>query len=397
MTIVIGGGAAGLMAGGTAAANGDEVVIIEKNNKCGKKIRITGKGRCNITNACEFDEFFTNIPFNSKFLYSAFSKFSNYDCIDFFENLGVATKVERGKRVFPVSDDANDVAETLIKHCLDNKVKFRYNSVVREILVDKGQVKGVRLMSGEDVLADKVILATGGASYPVTGSDGGGYKVLERLGHKINEAKAALVPINVREDWTSDIAGLTLKNIEIKLENGMKFFGEALFTHFGLSGPAVLTASCHIEHYPCKFFLDLKPALDLETLDKRIQRDFAEFANRDLINALDKLLPMNLIPIIIKLAKIDERIKVNQITKEQRLDLVKTIKNIEFNSSSSRPIDEAVVTAGGVDLKEVNPSTMESKIVKGLYLAGEVLDIFAYTGGFNLQIAFSTGKLAGMK
>ena len=398
--IVIGGGPAGMIAAGTLAKSIKKVILIEKNKFLGKKLRITGKGRCNITNNADIEDFIANVPTNSRFLYSAFYSFTNQDIINLLNNLGVETKVERGERVFPVSDSAKDVADALKKYALQKNVEL-INCEVLDILVENSTVTGVKTTKGK-MDADAVILATGGKSYPLTGSDGKGYRIAEKLGHTIITPKPSLIPILTHEKWVSDLMGLSLKNIEISVFNqkGKKIytdFGEMLFTHFGISGPVVLSASAHmknIEKENYKISIDLKPALDSEKLDKRICRDFEEFKNKHLINALDELLPKALIPVIIKLSEIDPHKSVNSITKEERLTLLKNIKELTLSAKAFRPIDEAIITSGGIKVSEINPSTMESKIVSDLYFAGEIIDVDAYTGGFNLQIAYSTGYLA---
>ena len=398
--IVIGGGPAGMIAAGTLAKSIKKVILIEKNKFLGKKLRITGKGRCNITNNADIEDFIANVPTNSRFLYSAFYSFTNQDIINLLNNLGVETKVERGERVFPASDSAKDVADALKKYALQKNVEL-INCEVLDILVENSTVTGVKTTKGK-MDADAVILATGGKSYPLTGSDGKGYRIAEKLGHTIITPKPSLIPIVTHEKWVSDLMGLSLKNIKISVFNqkGKKIytdFGEMLFTHFGISGPVVLSASAHmknIEKENYKISIDIKPALDSEKLDKRICRDFEEFKNKHLINALDELLPKALIPVIIKLSGIDPHKSVNSITKEERLTLLKNIKELTLSAKAFRPIDEAIITSGGIKVSEINPSTMESKIVSGLYFAGEIIDVDAYTGGFNLQIAYSTGYLA---
>ena len=398
--IVIGGGPAGMIAAGTLAKSIKKVILIEKNKFLGKKLRITGKGRCNITNNADIEDFIANVPTNSRFLYSAFYSFTNQDIINLLNNLGVETKVERGERVFPVSDSAKDVADALKKYALQKNVEL-INCEVLDILVENSTVTGVKTTKGK-MDADAVILATGGKSYPLTGSDGKGYRIAEKLGHTIITPKPSLIPIVTHEKWVSDLMGLSLKNIKISVFNqkGKRIytdFGEMLFTHFGISGPVVLSASAHmknIEKENYKISIDIKPALDSEKLDKRICRDFEEFKNKHLINALDELLPKALIPVIIKLSGIDPHKSVNSITKEERLTLLKNIKELTLSAKAFRPIDEAIITSGGIKVSEINPSTMESKIVSGLYFAGEIIDVDAYTGGFNLQIAYSTGYLA---
>lgn len=398
--IVIGGGPAGMIACGTLAKECDKVILIEKNKFLGKKLRITGKGRCNITNNADIEEFINNVPTNPRFLYSAFYSFTNQDIIALLNSLGVKTKVERGERVFPESDSAKDVADALKKYALSKNVTLITDEVTELLEKDK-KITGVKTKKGE-FFADYVILATGGCSYPLTGSDGMGYELSQKIGHSIVTPKPSLIPIVTKEKWVADMMGLSLKNIEISVLNkkGKKIykdFGEMLFTHFGVSGPVILSASAHMKNLDkedYKISIDLKPALDFEKLDKRICRDFEQFKNKHIINALDELLPKALIPVIIKLSGIPEHKAVNSITKEERHELIKTIKELVVSVKEFRPIDEAIITSGGIKVGEINPSTMESKIIDGLYFAGEIIDVDAYTGGFNLQIAYSTGYLA---
>lgn len=402
--IVIGAGAAGLMAAAKAAEKGKNVLLLEKNDRVGKKLLISGKGRCNITNSTDIEGLISNIPGNGNFLYSAFYTFSNEDMIALLNSEGLETKVERGGRVFPVSDSAKDVVKVLQRYAQKKGAKIRLNSHVTEIIKEDGSVKGVRLKDGSILEASSVILATGGLSYPGTGSTGDGYVMAKKLGHNIVPLKPSLVPLIVKEKWVTQLQGLSLKNIEITITDKKgkriyKDFGEMLFTHFGVSGPTILSASRHILSYDYKnvwLSIDLKPALDEETLDARIQRDFEKFTRKQFKNSLDELLPQKLIPVIIMLSGIPEDKPVNQITKAERRALVKLLKNLSMEIDGSRPISEAIVTAGGVSTDEINPSTMESKLVKGLYFAGEVIDLDGYTGGFNLTIAFSTGYLAGI-
>ena len=399
--VVIGGGPAGMMAASVAARHGNTVILIEKNNSLGKKLLITGKGRCNITNNADISEFIENTPVNSNFLYSAFYTFTNTQLIALLNKLGVETKVERGERVFPVSDRAKDVLSALKKFMSISGVKV-YNGEASDILVEPDGKKKVVLSDRKFVTCDKVIIATGGLSYPNTGSTGDGYRFAKKLGHTIVPVKPSLVPMVLVEKEASALQGLSLKNVSLTVyKNGKKMyddFGEMLFTHYGVSGPIVLSASSHIRDLSdaeYKISVDLKPALDFETLDKRVLRDFEEFKNKDFINSLDKLLPQKLIPVIAKLSGIDERKKTNEITREERHKFVELLKDLRFTVKEFRPIDEAIISSGGIEVKEINPSTMESKIVPGVYFAGEVIDVDAYTGGFNLQIAFSTGYLAG--
>lgn len=398
--VIVGGGAAGMMACAAAAKRVKKVILAEKNNMLGKKLRITGKGRCNITNNAPIEDFIANVPTNGKFLYSAFYDFTNEDVVKMFEDSGVKTKVERGERVFPVSDSAKDVAEAMKKNALLPNVE-QIRCEVKALIVKDGKVGGVKTDKGI-IKADSVILATGGKSYPLTGSDGRGYRIAEAAGHTIVPPKPSLIPIVTKEKWPREAMGLSLKNVRISIIDKKEIFsdfGEMIFTHFGISGPIVLSASAHMKNADKKNYkikIDLKPALDSAQLDRRICRDFEKHANKQFINSLDDLLPKALIPIVAKLSEIDERKTVNSITKEERHRLGEVIKNLTLTFAGFRPIDEAIITSGGVKISEINPSTMESKIVSGLYFAGEIIDVDAYTGGFNLQIAFSTGHLAGM-
>ena len=401
--IVIGAGAAGLMAAGTAAERGFDVLLIERNDKVARKVMITGKGRCNVTNNCNLiNDLIANVPTNGRFLYGAFSKFMPSDTIDFFEDMGVPLKVERGERVFPVSDKAVDIVDALNAYSQDAGVK-RIKGRVTELIIDDGRVRGVKTDDGEAYPADKVIVATGGKSYPLTGSTGDGYELAKQAGHTIVDLKPSLVPLNCHEGFCMDLQGLSLRNVEITVmdmdsyKEVYKDFGEMLFTHFGVSGPLILSASAHMKNMrerKYEIHIDLKPALSYEQLDKRIQRDFLENANKNFINALDALLPKKIVPIIVRLTGIKPSTKVNQVTKEMRAKLVNTLKDLKVTVMSFRPIEEAIVTSGGVSTKELDPKSMESKLVSGLYFAGEVIDVDAYTGGFNLQIAFSTGMCA---
>ena len=403
--IVIGAGAAGLMAAGTAAANGCEVVLVERNERPARKVMITGKGRCNVTNNCTLlNELIANVPTNGRFLYSAFTRFMPSDTMDFFESRGVELKVERGNRVFPVSDKAVDIVDALNEFSQSNGAK-RIQGRASELLTEDGRIVGVQLENGEKLFADKVIVCTGGKSYSATGSSGDGYSLAEKVGHSIVPIRPSLVPLVAHEGWCSDAQGLSLRNVRITVREKDNYkevysdFGEMLFTHFGVSGPLILSASAHMRDLGEKkyeIYIDLKPALSFEQLDKRVQSDFLEFANKNLINSLGKLLPQKLIPIIVKLSGIKPTTKTNQVTKEQRYRIVSLLKELKVTAIDFRPIDEAIVTCGGVNTKEIDPKTMESKLVGGLYFAGEVIDVDAYTGGFNLQIAFSTGHLAGV-
>ena len=417
--IIIGGGPAGMIAGISAARNGDKVTIIEKMNSCGKKLLITGKGRCNITNSTDMNGFIENTPCNGRFLYSALNNFDNNDIIKLLENEGIKTKAERGGRIFPVSDKAQDVLNALLKILKDLNVKILKNTEAKKIIVKDGQVQGVKIKgvgvgvfddSLEELNADKVILATGGKSYPVTGSTGDGYKLAKEVGHTITDIKPSLIPLISKNEECGKLQGLSLRNVEVKLKNNDKIiyqdFGEMLFTHYGISGPVVLSSSAHLIRYKnvdellkngnIKFEIDLKPALSEEKLDLRILRDFEEVKNKEFKNSLDKLLPQKLIPVVIEKTKINPYKRVNEITKEERAKIVKILKCFEITINGLRPIEEAIITSGGISTKEINPKTMESKIVKGLYFAGEVIDVDSYTGGFNLQIAWSTGYTAGM-
>ena len=398
---VIGAGASGLMAAYAAAINGNRVTVFEKNEKCGKKIYITGKGRCNLTHECSPDEFLQNVVSNAKFLTGAIYNFSPQRTKDFFEDGGLRLKTERGDRVFPVSDKASDVTKCLEKYCLNAGVQFKFGENVLKISYLDSTMFDIITSKGTQT-ADSVIVCTGGLSYPLTGSTGDGYKFAEEAGHKIVEQKPSLCGVNLKGDYFKKLQGLTLKNVKLRvfINNSPKheFFGEMLFTHFGVSGPIVLSASSFINRCDLKsvkLSLDFKPALTEEQLDARILRDFDKYKNKDIANCLKELLPSALIPIILKRCGIPQTKKINSVTRNERQSLLTTIKNFDMLVSSLRGFDEAIVTAGGVDVREINPKTMESKLVKGLYFCGEVLDIDALTGGFNLQIAFSTGFAAG--
>lgn len=398
--IVVGGGPAGLIAAAVAAENGADVLLFDKNKLLGRKLRITGKGRCNITNSADISDFINCVRTNPQFMYSAFYSFTNDDAIKLFNSLGVETKEERGGRIFPVSDSARDVAEALVKYAKNNGVSF-VTEKVTGIKTDNNAVCGVVTSNGKHYQADCVIVATGGKSYPLTGSTGDGYVMAKMLGHSVVTPKPSLVPLTVAEKHVSQLEGLSLRNIEIKIYNGGKKpiysdFGEMVFTNNGVSGPVILSASANIKSYEnCTLYIDLKPALDEKQLDKRIQRDFEENINKNFCNSLDKLLPKKLIPVVINLSGIQPETKVHQINKQQRADLVSLIKGLKFTLTGTGSIDEAIITSGGINVKEINPSTMESKLINGLYFAGEVIDVDAYTGGYNLQIAYSTGFLAG--
>lgn len=397
--VVIGGGPAGIMSAITAAENHD-VILIEKNEKLGKKLFITGKGRCNVTNAKDISEFFDYIPGNPEFLYSSLYTYTNENVMNFFENIGVKLKVERGDRVFPESDKSSDIIKGLEQELIKRNVNIKLNAKVKDIILNEGKIVELILQDDSRIKGDYFILATGGASYPQTGSSGEGFNFAKKAGHKIISLKPSLVPIELEEEWIKELQGLSLKNVEVKIKKNNKViykeFGEMLFTHFGISGPIVLSSSRFVEsNLSMQAVIDLKPALSEEELDKRIQKDFTKYINKDFKNSLDDLLPKKLINIIIKLSSIPEDKKVNSITKEERKSLVYLIKNLTFNIKGLRPIAEAIVTAGGVNVKEIDPSTMKSKLVDNLYFAGEVIDVDAYTGGYNIQIAFSTGYLAG--
>lgn len=400
--VVIGGGAAGLIAAGTAAQMGKEVFLIEKNNILGKKLLITGKGRCNVTNDCDIDTLMANTPTNGRFLFSAFNALDCAELMRLLKDNGAELKTERGGRVFPISDKSADIVNALKRYINSSCVKVITNEVI-DITVNEQGVDAVKLKDGTVIKAQSVIIASGGVSYPLTGSTGDGYKLASRLGHTVIKARPSLVPLETQQSWVKDLQGLALKNIRISVneenkKNLYSDFGELLFTHFGLSGPVILSASAHMRNIENKKYnieIDLKPALSTEQLNNRILRDFEALKNKDFANSLDKLLPKRLIPIVISLCGIEPHIKINQITAKQRLALCQTLKCIRLDIKGFRPIAEAIITSGGISTKEINPSTMESKLVNGLYFAGEVIDVDAYTGGFNLQIAFSTGYLAG--
>lgn len=402
---VVGGGAAGMLAAIFAARNGHKVVLLEKNEKLGKKLFITGKGRCNITNACDRDEFFEQVVSNPKFFFRAFHAFNNYETMHFFEQIGLPLKTERGNRVFPESDKSSDVIAVLKRELERQSVEIRYKSDVKEIVVKDGSFYGLHLKDvKEELIGDAVIIATGGLSYQLTGSTGDGFKFARTMGHTTTQMYPSLVPIHTKETFVKELMGLSLKNIEVVITSGQKTvyrdFGELLFTHFGVSGPVILSASSHIVPYlnkqePLMISIDLKPALSVEQLDARILRDFEEFKNKQFKNSLDQLLPNKLIDVIIRLSCIDSEKKVNSITKEERLRLVSLLKHLTLQITKLSDYDQAVVTKGGINIKEINPSTMESKLVKHVYFAGEILDLDALTGGFNLQIAWSTAYLAG--
>ena len=440
--IVIGGGAAGMMAayaaanvareramnGSSFAQENTQIILYEKNEKLGKKVFITGKGRCNVTNACDVEELFQNVINNEKFMYSSFYTFDNRMVMNFFEKAGCPLKIERGERVFPVSDHSSDVIAAMTRKLKEAGVQIHLNTTVEKLLWDSteqdavlgqeemlqgkkkkekqkncGKITGVLLKDGNKVFADAVIVATGGISYPLTGSTGDGYRFAEETGHKLKEPVPALVPLVVKEPWCKELQGLSLKNVSVVLKQGKKElysgFGEMLFTHFGVSGPLILSASSfyakQAKEKQAELFIDLKPALSEEQLDKRILRDFEDNKNKQFKNAVGGLFPAKLIPVMIELSGIHPDKKVNEISKEERKQFVTLIKNLPLTVTDTRDIKEAIITMGGVSVKDVNPSTMESKKIRGLYFAGEVLDVDALTGGFNLQIAWSTGYLAG--
>lgn len=401
--IVIGGGAAGMMAACMAAIEGAQVTLLEKNEKTGKKIYITGKGRCNLTNACQREEFLENVITNPKFLYSAFAQLDNQAVMNFFEKTGCRLKTERGDRVFPVSDHSSDVIAALNGELKKNRVQVMLHTEVSELLMEEGSVKGVLLSDGKKLHADAVIIATGGRSYESTGSTGDGYRFAKQAGHTIKDLRPSLVPFVVKEEWCKKLQGLSLKNVAVTLKKEKKKiyegFGEMLFTHFGVSGPLILSAS---SFYTAKYngqeallTIDLKPAMDREQLDKRILRDFEENAGKQFKNALDKLLPAKLIPVMVELSGIDPHKKTSEVTKKERSRLLELFKELKLTVNGCRGYGEAIITGGGVNVKEIDPKTMGSRLVNGLYFAGEVMDVDALTGGFNLQIAWSTGALAG--
>ncbi|SHJ70887.1 hypothetical protein SAMN02745227_00520 [Anaerobranca californiensis DSM 14826] len=400
--IVVGGGPAGLLAAATAASFKGNVTLLEKNKEVGKKLLLTGNGRCNVTNTCDMEEHIANVVHNKEFLYSAFYTFTNNDLINLLHKLGVKTKEEKGGRVFPLTDKAIDVVKALKKYAEDNGVEIQYSSPVNSVITQNGKVKGVLLENGAELLCDKVIIATGGKSYPKTGSTGDGYKIAEELGHKIIEPKPALTPLVIKEPWVKELQGLALKGVELTLwENKRQVFsetGDMLFTHYGISGPLVLSISGHIKDLKVgnyQIVLNLFPHLSEKELDVKLQELFTLNSRKIFINSLEALLPKRMAEIVVKGSKIPGDKGVNQISREERNNLVKFLQSLTLTPVNLRGFSEAMVTAGGIDVKEVNPSTMESKLVKGLYFAGEVLDVDAYTGGFNLQIAFSTGYLAG--
>lgn len=415
---VIGGGPAGMMAAISASQNQNEVYLLEKNSKLGKKLLITGKGRCNITSSLDIREFIANIPGNGSFLYSAFNNYTNQDIIEFLKKNGVAVKEERGNRIFPVSDKSIDVLNAFTKELNKKQVKIKFDAKVTGIEVEKNKVKAVTYIDknneNKKLLVDKVILATGGKTYSATGSTGDGYEIAKKLGHTITKIRPSLVPLTASGELLNicqELQGLSLKNVSMKLinlENKKSIyedFGEMLFTHFGVSGPMILSSSAHLLRYKnvdnllaqnkIQLQIDLKPALSLEKLDLRLQRDFAQEKNKEFKNSLNNLLPQKLIAVIVEKSGIKPNKQVNEITKEERLRLANLLKEFKIIISGFRPLDEGIITSGGINIKEINPKTMESKIIEGLYFAGEIIDVDAYTGGFNLQIAYSTGYTAG--
>lgn len=413
--VIIGGGPAGMLSAISAGTNKNDVTILEKMNMLGRKLLITGKGRCNITSSIPIDEFIKNVPGNGKFLYSCLNNFTNEDILNILKEEGLQTKVERGNRVFPITDKSQDVLQALLNRLKKLKVKIEVGANVKEILTEQDIVSGVKYIQGgkEKILkADKVILATGGKSYSATGSTGDGYELAKKVGHTVTEIKPSLVPISTKGkdlEICRRMQGLSLKNVAIKIKDAKnnkiiyEDFGEMIFTHFGVSGPVILSGSAHLLRYKkedirqgnIKLIIDLKPALDVQKLDDRILRDFSLEKNKIFKNSLDNLLPQKMISTVIELSGIDQNKKVNVITREERVRLVQLLKNFEITLHDFRPIEEAIITAGGISIKEINPKTMESKLIKGLYFAGEIIDVDAYTGGFNLQIAYSTGYTAG--
>lgn len=401
--IIVGGGAAGMMAAISAAKCGHDVHLYEKNEKLGKKIYITGKGRCNVTNACDVEDLFNNIVTNKKFMYSSIYTFDNNMVQDFFEEEGCPLKVERGNRVFPVSDKSYDIINALEQAMKKLGVHINLFSEVSDIIVDNNTAKGI-VVSGKRIMGDRILLATGGYSYPSTGSTGDGHSFAKKYGHNVTKCSPALVPFVAKEEWIKDLQGLSLRNCKVTLFNDNKIiyedFGELLFTHFGVSGPTVLSASSYvtelIKKKELRLSIDLKPALDFQTLDERVLRDFEENKNRIFGNSLDKLLPKSLIPVVIERSEIPYDKKVNEITKDERKMLINIIKNFDLTLTGLRGFNEAIITHGGINVKEIDPGTMESKIIKNLFFAGEIIDVDAVTGGFNLQIAWSTGYLAGL-
>lgn len=415
-TIVIGGGPAGMMAAIEASKNADNhVILLEKMTSLGRKLLITGKGRCNITSSLPMEEFIKNTPGNGRFLYSSYMQYTNNDIIKFLKEQGLQVKEERGNRIFPVTDHSQDVLKCFTKKLKENHVEIMYNAAVKEICVkeENGQKVAIGVKTeNQTIWADNIILATGGKSYPLTGSTGDGYKMVEKLGHKIVEPKPSLVPLEIYENnLAKELQGLSLRNVSIKVideeknKNIYEDFGEMIFTHFGVSGPIILSASAHMVRYKnigdkcnnrkIKILIDFKPALSEQKLEARILRDFEELKNKQFKNSLDKLLPQKLIPVVIEKSGINPNKKVNEITKEERKRVVQILKKFEVTIKKTRPIDEGIITSGGIQISQINPKTMESKIIRNLYFAGEIIDVDSYTGGFNLQIAYSTGYVAG--
>ena len=402
--LIIGGGAAGLMAAGTVSMTGKSVTVLERNDRPARKVMITGKGRCNVTNNCtELDKLIENVPQNGRFLYSAFSNFMPSDTMELFEDMGVPLKTERGGRVFPVSDKAVDIVDALVSFATDDGAQI-VKGRAKELIIENGTVKGAVTYDGEKIFAEKVLIATGGKSYPATGSTGDGYELAKQAGHTVTELKPSLVSLVCHEGFCTDLQGLALKNVSMSVIDSVtnkeiyKDFGEMLFTHFGVSGPMILSAGAHMRNMQrgrYKIYVDMKPGLSYEQLDARILRDFSENNNKNFINSLGGLLPRKMIPVAVKLSGIKPTEKVNQITKEQRHKFAEVLKKFKITVNDFSSIEEAIVTSGGVKVSEIDPKTMESKIIEGLYFAGEIIDVDAYTGGFNLQIAFSTGRLAG--
>ena len=410
--LVIGGGPAGMMAAITLAENGNEVILLEKMERLGRKLLITGKGRCNITSSLPIEEFIQNTPGNGQFLYSCFKNYTNNDIIEFLKREGLEVKEERGNRIFPITDKALDVLKCFENRLKELNVDIRYNTKVNDIIICNE--KKFKVITDKNTFeTEKVILATGGKSYPLTGSKGDGYNIAKKLGHTVTQIKPSLVPLEAYDkNMCKNLQGLSLKNVDIEIKNTennktiYEDFGELLFTHFGVTGPTILSSSAHLVRYKnidellknrkVVLKIDFKPALTEEKLDDRILRDFAELKNKKFKNSLDRLLPQKLIPVIIEKSNINPEKKVNEINKLERKNLVKILKSFELIISGFRPIEEAIITSGGINIKEINPKTMESKIVPGLYFAGEIIDVDSYTGGFNLQIAYSTGYTAGM-
>lgn len=396
--IVIGAGASGLMAAYAASLNGNDVIIIEKNHRPARKVMITGKGRCNVTNNCDVKDFIANVPQNARFLYSALNRFSPYDTLGFFEAMGVELKTERGNRVFPVSDKAVDIVDALYKSC--NGCKFMFDTIVKSINIVDGVARSVILDNGKELSADAIVVATGGASYSLTGSTGDGYDFARSAGHSVTKIKPSLVPIESSDAFCSELSGLTLKNVGISVVKDGKTiytdFGEMLFTHFGISGPLVLSASSNIDEIKgCVLNIDLKPALDADKLTERLKRDIAQNINKNVVNIMPGLVPAAMSKIILEKAGVNPETKCNQLTTKMRNSICDVLKRFEVKLSDFRPIEEAIITRGGVDVSQIDPKTMQSKLCQQLYFVGEVLDVDGYTGGFNLQIAFSTGYAAG--